>query len=387
MSLLRENLKKHMEYLCLECGPRQCGSVGEKMAADYIENEFKKLGYETVREEYPTFGWECDEFVLWNETANEPVPCASAQYFSNSADITSPLTRIRGEDIKRLDKMDLKGKLCFAELRLAPLDGGLNGFSELLDSYGVAGAIFVSADHTSLAPSTKAPRSPFMKSMATASVSQEGAFYIYNHKNDTFKLKVKSRQFENTSCNVIARYVGTTDKKCVIGAHYDTAPFVQGAGDNASGIAGVIELARILKDKYKDHSFDFCAFSAEEYIIDQFPEGSKDYINRHKSEDIKWYVNLDGIGLKIADKILETSHTEALPEFDIDCSLKRNAVLSGDDKTFSHNGIPTVWIKSICPYAVLHTVIDAIEHIDFDRMAEYVDDYIKVIDTLINSDK
>ena len=73
-----ENLKKrlinHMEYLCLECGARQVGSLGEKKAADYIEGEFNKMGYKTVREEYPVIGWDCSEFSLWNVTKNKEAP-------------------------------------------------------------------------------------------------------------------------------------------------------------------------------------------------------------------------------------------------------------------------------------------------------------------------
>jgi len=386
MKNLYDNLKKHMEYLCLECGPRQCGSVGERKAADYIESEFKKLGYETVREEYPTIGWLCEEFLLFNATKCEVVPCATVGYFSHDADLTAPITWIKGEDIKRLDKMDIKGKLCFIESRILPIPGGLNALAELLDSHGVAGAVFISADHTSYAPSTKAPRSPFMKNMATVTVSQEGVYYLYNNRDDEYRLKISTKRFDNTSYNIIARRSGGT-KKAAIGAHYDTAPFIQGAGDDASGTAGVIELARIFKDRYNEYSFDFCAFSAEEYILDSFPEGSKDYIRRHKNEDIKWFVNLDGVGLKISDKILETSHTEMLPELDIDVALKRNATLSGDDKTFSYNGIPTVWIKTINPYALLHTEFDSLEYIiDFQRMTEHVADYAMVIDTLSQSE-
>lgn len=46
--------------------------------------------------------------------------------------------------------------------------------------------------------------------------------------------------------NVIARFGPDTVERIVVGAHYDTAGPLSGADDNASGVAGVIELARLL---------------------------------------------------------------------------------------------------------------------------------------------
>lgn len=46
--------------------------------------------------------------------------------------------------------------------------------------------------------------------------------------------------------NVMARFGGETGARIVVGAHYDTAGPYPGADDNASGVAGLLELARLL---------------------------------------------------------------------------------------------------------------------------------------------
>lgn len=46
--------------------------------------------------------------------------------------------------------------------------------------------------------------------------------------------------------NVIARFGPETDERVVVGAHHDTAGPYPGADDNASGVAGLLELARLL---------------------------------------------------------------------------------------------------------------------------------------------
>ncbi|HEX8211326.1 MAG TPA: M28 family peptidase [Longimicrobium sp.] len=46
--------------------------------------------------------------------------------------------------------------------------------------------------------------------------------------------------------NVIARLGPETEERVVVGAHYDAAGPFPGADDNASGVAGIIELVRVL---------------------------------------------------------------------------------------------------------------------------------------------
>jgi len=50
----------------------------------------------------------------------------------------------------------------------------------------------------------------------------------------------------------------------ILGAHYDTVPETPGADDNASGIAGLLELARLLKGSSGARSVRFVAFPHEE---------------------------------------------------------------------------------------------------------------------------
>lgn len=54
------------------------------------------------------------------------------------------------------------------------------------------------------------------------------------------------------------------DEILVVGAHYDTAWFTPGADDNASGVAGLIEIARALKDRPLRRSVRLIAFVNEE---------------------------------------------------------------------------------------------------------------------------
>ena len=70
-----------------------------------------------------------------------------------------------------------------------------------------------------------------------------------------------------TYSNIIAEVRGLRDKKdgiLIIGAHYDTVAGTPGADDNASGVAGLLELARLTVSNPLARTVRFAAFSLEE---------------------------------------------------------------------------------------------------------------------------
>lgn len=88
----------------------------------------------------------------------------------------------------------------------------------------------------------------------------------------------------------------------IVGAHYDSintdfgdaTGFAPGANDNASGVAGVIEMARVMSQSQFRSSIIFVLFSAEE--VDRV--GSKQFVLWARSQglDIAGMINIDSIG-------------------------------------------------------------------------------------------
>jgi len=64
--------------------------------------------------------------------------------------------------------------------------------------------------------------------------------------------------------NIIARFPGTNPERIVIGAHYDTCDDTPGADDNASGIAGLLDLARLLRNIETHRTIELVAYCTEE---------------------------------------------------------------------------------------------------------------------------
>jgi Zn-dependent M28 family amino/carboxypeptidase len=80
----------------------------------------------------------------------------------------------------------------------------------------------------------------------------------YNVRHDAYE--VSGRTYRN----VIAERVGSDRRVVVVGAHYDTAPRTPGADDNASGVAVLLELARLLRDFINGPTLRWITFTLEE---------------------------------------------------------------------------------------------------------------------------
>jgi Zn-dependent M28 family amino/carboxypeptidase len=65
-------------------------------------------------------------------------------------------------------------------------------------------------------------------------------------------------------CNLVAVKPGRVDDTIVIGAHYDSVPGSPGADDNASAVAGLLELARLIQPGGNSSTIHFVAFANEE---------------------------------------------------------------------------------------------------------------------------
>jgi Zn-dependent M28 family amino/carboxypeptidase len=85
----------------------------------------------------------------------------------------------------------------------------------------------------------------------------------------------------------------------ILGAHYDTVLGTPGADDNASGVAGLLELARLLKDQPLKHTVKFVAFPHEEppyFYTHQM--GSRQYAEglKQKGENVLAMLALEMLG-------------------------------------------------------------------------------------------
>lgn len=99
--------------------------------------------------------------------------------------------------------------------------------------------------------------------------------------------------------NVIAEFGPDTPERIVVGAHYDSCGDTPGADDNASGVAGLIELAHLLGDTDLNRRVELVAYTLEEPPFFRTQHmGSAQHARRAANEgiDIKAMLCLEMIG-------------------------------------------------------------------------------------------
>lgn len=95
---------------------------------------------------------------------------------------------------------------------------------------------------------------------------QATADYITQHLH-RYSDRVIPQEYQvngNTYRNIIAHFGPEQGERIVIGAHYDACGLTPGADDNASGIAGLLELARLLHAHPPKHPVELVAYTLEE---------------------------------------------------------------------------------------------------------------------------
>lgn len=104
--------------------------------------------------------------------------------------------------------------------------------------------------------------------------------------------------YSSTGTNVVATKTGSDypEQEYIICAHYDDmpeGPLAPGADDNASGVCGVLEAARLMKNMDIPYTVKFIAFDEEEYGL----IGSWAYAEEaaNNNDDILGVINLDMI--------------------------------------------------------------------------------------------
>ena len=104
---------------------------------------------------------------------------------------------------------------------------------------------------------------------------------------------------EPKGINVIGVSKGKSEETIIIGAHRDTLGTLEGAQDNASGTASMLELARILTKEDHYYTYMFISFDAEEIGL----KGSEAFARKNSLKKVKLAMILDCVGYKHADTV------------------------------------------------------------------------------------
>lgn len=315
------NLQTHIGYLADDkLEGRRTGTPGEKLAMEYISNAFQQIGLQPKGTEgfYQPFevydGKEIgasSHFIIngHNLKAGKdffPFP------FSSEASIEAMPSVTLQEDAMPWF-FDLKDGL--EQAKSNPhfdITEYIRSNAEKAKNRGASAVILYNStdvnDHLSFNSKDHTAKLDIPVVYVSKEIAQK--FFNDDYAALDMKLKTDIGEKKRTGHNVIGYLDNGAATTVILGAHYDHLGYGEdgnsmlrtgeklihnGADDNASGTAALIELARLLKNsKQKNSNYLFIAFSGEELGLN----GSKFFADNPTIDlsSVKYMINMDMIG-------------------------------------------------------------------------------------------
>jgi len=339
---LQDSLRVHIGYLADDkLEGRRTGTQGEQLAADYITGEFKSIGLSPKgTESYPqTFivndGKQIGPSTAFSINGNVLETGKDFFPFPFSPDINlEALPAIAVQEADMPWFFDLKETL--EENKTNPhfdLPDYLRANSKKAKDRGASAIILYNSSSIDDKLVFDGKDRSEQMSIPVVYVSKQTAEKYFTDKSATLniKLKVLIAEKNRQGHNVIGYIDNRAPNTVILGAHFDHLGYGEdgnsmirnfdhpmihnGADDNASGTAALIELARLLKNsRATNNNYLFIAFSGEELGL----FGSK-YFTEHPTVDLKevnYMINMDMVGrLNDSSKVLTIGGYGTSPEW------------------------------------------------------------------------
>lgn len=252
---------KDMSYLSKTIGPRVSGTNEEYQSAQYIQKQFRLMGYKANIESFQYKGSATGEVTEGNTALTTRV-------FSNSpttAGITAEVVNCGLGSEDEFANVDIKGKIALVQR-------GELTFIQKVQNATAAGAAAVVMYNNSGTSATSGQAVADGVPAVGITMADGEALVARLDAGETITLSVVVNEAEMiTSWNVVAsqKPIDRNDKNnsneiVYVTAHHDSVPLAPGANDNASGTVAMLEIARAIKGLDIDKEVRFVACGSEE---------------------------------------------------------------------------------------------------------------------------
>jgi len=326
---LMKNLKLHVQYLASDVlQGRRAGSEGEQKAVDYLIAQYESAGIQPMGVQGYLQAFPINEGKKWGSHAFLKVNQQSMEF---GADFFTVSTGLNGQfRTKSTLALEEAGQVWFKDLQEVLEEQQSNPHFDLQDWIKTttismkqknAKALFL-YNSGSLIDNIQFNKFDTAAALAipVLYITKDGFKKYFNDALGTFDIEANLNLEAQirTGKNVVAYINNNAAHTVVIGAHLDHLGYNQdknaldvnndirnGADDNASGTAALIELAKLLQkeskqgDKYNKYNYLIFHFSAEELGL----IGSKYWLDHPTIQtSFNYMVNMDMVGRYDATK-------------------------------------------------------------------------------------
>lgn len=376
----RKILRENTSELC-DIGVKYAGTPGEVMARDHIMRKLEEYKLDDVYLEefqYLHYMPEEAEFKLLSKLNNRSIECEPLQNSSND-EVESELIDAgnSNEELEELidNGVNFEGKIILTK---SPFPFVIYPKAE---EVGASGIVIITDPPENLIRAGLGPNDRRRGKIPGITIS-ENSGEILRRKLSENRVKVhmrsQGRYSERKSWNIVGEINGndSTDEMIACCSHYDSQIKGEHAWDNVTGDSGLLEIARVLKERGTSRNVEILFFGVEELGF----WGSNSFIEKHRRrvrDNYHSIVNLDGFSSKLCpENYLET--TKDARDFALNIAGKMNWSVDyecepmplSDHVPFMEEKVSVIWIHEglIDPY--YHTEKDVLDNIDFNKLNE-----------------
>lgn len=285
LQALPDRIARDLHVLAGDIGVRLAGTAGERAAADHVLAVARALDADVHEETFPMRARLVDaqELAIQVGDAWHAFPCSlfSSTPGTDGEWREAPLTVLTPTDYQRDDLAYVRGT---AVVHLGTHIASRAAYQRLMDAQPAC-LLMVDTRYpgtTPLADGMFPAYTAAIGAVPTLNVAHQDAWAWIVAGATRARWRVAGGMQPATSQNVVIDLPGTdlADEIVYASAHHDTQADSPGADDNGSGVAGVLELARLLHDRPRRRTVRLISFGAEE----QLSVGSAAYVRRHREE-------------------------------------------------------------------------------------------------------
>ena len=349
-------------------GMRAAGTPGYAESVAYVRAQLRRAGYDVRLRTFPFV-----EFLEHLEKGRQLQPVE--RVLPLEALDYSPSTPRAGLRARLVPSGDGCTAGDFGAVRgsIALVERGTCFFAVKAANAEQAGAAGVLVFNNAAGPLDGTLGDPHASSIPVAGIARSLGLELAETENAIVELELLTETRAATSLNVTADTQRRGGRVLMMGAHLDSVRAGAGINDNGTGVAAVLEIARVLRTQGRPLAVQVAFWGAEELGL----FGSRAYAGTVRPENVVGYLNLDVLGSpsrryavygggQLATRLLRYLERRGLRARTIDLQGR------SDHAPFAQRGIPVAGLYA-GDYSCYHRACDRLASVDLtalDQLAE-----------------
>jgi Zn-dependent M28 family amino/carboxypeptidase len=344
-------------------GTRAAGTAGYRASVRYVRDQLRRAGYRPQVVGFP--------FVEYRETRERVTQVSPRRRVLRSEALdyspSTPPGGLRGRVVRAGDGCQPRDFRAVQGAVALAVRGTCFTFVKARHA-AAAGAVALLVYSPEPGPLNATLGDPRAATIPVAAVDAAAGERLAAERNAVVQLEIRAQRRQSRSQNAIAVVRPSASRVLLVGAHLDSVAAGPGINDNGTGVAALLEIARVVRRLAPTLAVRFGFWGAEEYGL----IGSRAYATRVDPRELAGYLNFDMLGSRSGEyAVYDTGpYTARWLRYFRKAGVRVTKIdVEGrtDHFSFQQIGVPTGGIVAV-PDRCYHKACDRLGKVDFEAL-------------------